>query len=96
MSASVEHFTPTDLLNDWADHDLWSCFFCGGSLTDGYHVEHFYPISKGGPHALFNLAPSCATCNLSKGARDPWAFLTEALEARGVDLDECLTVLDSE
>lgn len=100
-SATVEDFTPADMLADWADHDLYACFFCGGSLADGYHVEHFYPLKPAdedappGPHAVFNLVPACPTCNLSKGNRDPWAFLEGSLAARDVNLDECLTSLDA-
>jgi 5-methylcytosine-specific restriction endonuclease McrA len=98
-AATIEPFTPADLRHDWEDHDLWDCFFCGGPLTD-LHVDHFYPLKPAdedatpGPHAIFNLVPSCAECNLSKSNGDPWAFLRDALEARGIDLDACLKLFD--
>lgn len=95
--ATAEPFTARDLRTDWGEHDLWSCFFCGDSLTNGYDVEHFYPLSKGGPHALFNLVPSCAPCNRGaggKGTKEPWGYLRESLAEQGTDLDACLALLD--
>ncbi|MFI9123870.1 HNH endonuclease [Streptomyces bikiniensis] len=98
-SATIEPFTPADLRHDWEDLDLWDCFFCGGPLTD-LHVDHFYPLKPAdeeaapGPHAVFNLVPSCAECNLSKSNGDPWEFLRKSLAARGVDLDAALRFFD--
>lgn len=98
-AATIEPFTPADLRADWEEHDLWGCIFCGGPVTSTtLHVEHFYPLSQRvewrGPHAVWNLVPSCATCNLSKGDREPWAFLRTSLAARGIDLDACLALFD--
>ncbi|MGW0468327.1 HNH endonuclease [Streptomyces sp. NPDC003027] len=98
-AATIEPFTPADLRADWEEHDLWGCFFCGGPLTD-LHVDHFYPLRPAdeeeapGPHAVFNLVPACAECNLSKSNSDPWEFLRDALAARGVDLEACLAWFD--
>lgn len=39
------------------------CAYCGGSFD---HIDHVKPISKGGPHCLSNLRPSCKRCNLQK------------------------------
>ncbi len=33
----------------------------------GFHLEHFIPISNGGPDTLENVRPSHAWCNISKG-----------------------------
>ncbi|MBT2266408.1 HNH endonuclease [Rhodococcus erythropolis] len=41
---------------------------CGGPYQ---HLDHVKPLSAGGPHMLSNLRPSCADCNLSKGAKWP-------------------------
>lgn len=41
------------------------------------HIDHIYPLSKGGSHAVENLAPACAKCNLSKGSSLPAAFQTK-------------------
>ncbi|MFB7823868.1 HNH endonuclease signature motif containing protein [Streptomyces hydrogenans] len=98
-AATIEPFTPADLRADWEEHDLWDCFFCGGPLED-LHIDHFYPLTPAdeekppGPHAVFNLVPSCAECNLSKSNGDPWSFLRESLAARGIDLDAALRLFD--
>lgn len=97
-SSMVEPFTSRDLRHDWEDHDLYACFFCGGTLVDGYEVEHFYALSKDGPHALFNLVPSCMPCNRGvggKGTKEPWGYLREALAEQGTDLDACLAGLEA-
>ena len=46
-----------------------ACWMCGGPFE---HVDHVKPLSRGGIHALSNLRPACAPCNISKGAR--WPF----------------------
>lgn len=42
------------------------CAYCSISLADGYHVDHVLPVSLGGSNSIGNLAPACATCNVSK------------------------------
>lgn len=42
------------------------CIYCGGPFE---HVDHLIPLSRGGAHAIQNLVPSCAHCNISKGDR---------------------------
>jgi 5-methylcytosine-specific restriction endonuclease McrA len=44
----------------------YKCAYCGGKFE---HMDHVIPLSKGGPHCLANLRPSCAHCNLSKGSK---------------------------
>jgi 5-methylcytosine-specific restriction endonuclease McrA len=47
------------------------CAYCQDRPYE--HWDHVVPISKGGPHALSNLVPSCAHCNHTK-----WAHLWPA------------------
>lgn len=47
------------------------CFYCG---KPGDHADHYYPISKGGPHLWWRLVSSCQTCNLKKFTRCGTAF----------------------
>lgn len=47
------------------------CAYCG-VIPKALHWDHWKPISKGGPHILANLYPSCADCNQRKAARWPW------------------------
>jgi 5-methylcytosine-specific restriction endonuclease McrA len=48
------------------------CIYCSGPFQ---HVDHLVPVALGGRHALWNLAPSCRPCNLSKRDSSPleWA-----------------------
>ncbi len=61
--------------------DGYKCIYCGkSSIEDGVklHLEHIYPISKGGREDLFNLATSCKRCNIKKGT----SLLTEEIVLR--------------
>lgn len=58
------------------------CVYCAGKVD---HIDHLWPLHLGGDDAPWNVAPACARCNLSKGARSlaewwpgHWAGLTEA------------------
>jgi len=45
----------------------FKCIYCSRNL-DGrtWHLDHYYPISKGGTNVIANLVPACKTCNLMK------------------------------
>jgi 5-methylcytosine-specific restriction endonuclease McrA len=52
------------------------CYWCGAKISGKeIQVDHVIALSKGGNHAIENLAASCAACNQSKHARLPheWA-----------------------
>lgn len=51
------------------------CAYCKTSPHE--HWDHVVPLARGGRHAVGNLAPSCAPCNLAKGAKlvTEWRFL---------------------
>jgi 5-methylcytosine-specific restriction endonuclease McrA len=50
--------------------DSFSCRYCGFIFPiSSLHIDHIIPVSRGGSHSVDNLAASCKTCNLSKGAR---------------------------
>ena len=51
------------------EHFDHRCAYCGAS--GDLHMDHFLPISRGGPHTLGNLLPACHVCNISKGCHDP-------------------------
>jgi hypothetical protein len=47
--------------------DNFCCVYCGS--TDDIHCDHVHPRSRGGVDHAANLVTSCASCNLSKGAK---------------------------
>lgn len=47
------------------------CCLCGAK--GNIHIDHIIPLSRGGRHAIGNLQPLCASCNLSKSNK----FLVE-------------------
>jgi 5-methylcytosine-specific restriction endonuclease McrA len=48
------------------------CYLCGKLIPMGRrHVDHVYPLVKGGAHGGPNLAVACATCNLKKKDKLP-------------------------
>jgi len=52
-----------------------ACIYCGSrkQITQ----DHLMPISRGGNHTAENVAPACAPCNQSKGAKAVMEFLAE-------------------
>lgn len=51
------------------------CIVCRSSLKHKRHLDHVVPLIAGGPHCDDNLQLLCPPCNLSKGAKDPLAFM---------------------
>lgn len=44
------------------------CAYCGTALDD-CHLDHVIPVSRGGRHAIGNLAYACGRCNRRKAAK---------------------------
>lgn len=40
------------------------CVYCGSKAE---HIDHVWPLDKGGPEHVDNLVPACGRCNNSKG-----------------------------
>ena len=51
------------------------CAYCNEPLSDGYHIDHVVPLSRGGYNGIGNYLPSCPTCNDSKGAKFLYEWL---------------------
>lgn len=49
----------------------FTCPYCLSDLSDGYHVDHYVPLSLGGSNWPDNLQCTCPTCNMRKGAKHP-------------------------
>jgi len=46
------------------------CAVCG-EAPDKWHIDHIWPLSKGGPHIRENLQAICESCNHIKNASLP-------------------------
>lgn len=59
----------TDSLRyDVLKRDNFRCQLCGASAKDGIklHVDHIFPVSKGGKTEMSNLRTLCERCNMGK------------------------------
>lgn len=56
---------------DILKRDGFKCVLCGASAKDGVklHVDHIFPVSKGGKTEPENLRTLCERCNRGKGAK---------------------------
>jgi len=63
----MENLTVRYTAAELEDHfELWEggCGYCGVEISLGeMEWDHWIPVSRGGPEALFNLVPSCKNCN---------------------------------
>jgi RNase P subunit RPR2 len=50
------------------------CWHCGVNLHGTYHVDHLYPIDRGGHNGARNIVCSCPRCNWSKGDKPTWEW----------------------
>ena len=69
-------FTDNRGIKDWVKFvrgsDFLRCYFCRNlMLGERCEIDHVIPLSRGGAHALFNLAASCLACNRSKHSKTP-------------------------
>jgi len=71
---SSAHRLDPELRRKVLDRDRHKCRYCGS--TYNLHVDHVKPRSRGGKDTMSNLVTACASCNLSKGARELPGFRT--------------------
>lgn len=79
-AATVEEFSLADVYAWWEGLGIYTCFWCGLPFAEGdrIHVDHVWPLSRGGHHAVRNLVPACERCNLAKGSALPHEFAERA------------------
>ena len=53
------------------DRQHGRCYWCGVKVGTRYHVDHVWPVAKGGSNGPENLVIACPDCNRSKGAKPP-------------------------
>lgn len=47
------------------------CWYCQCDISEGYHIDHRIPLSRGGTNWPNNLVLTCPHCNLSKHNKLP-------------------------
>lgn len=71
----VERFLKADVIERYGDH----CAYCETGPFE--QLDHYVPVSKGGPHTLENVRPSCVSCNATKAHAMPRDFLNSGSAA---------------
>lgn len=61
-------FTQGDVIRIHADQHH-KCAICGVDTTNGFHIDHITPLSRGGSNWPANLQILCRRCNSSKGSK---------------------------
>lgn len=51
------------------------CVACRNNIRSDYHVDHIFPLARGGTNDKTNLQLLCPTCNRQKHARHPVEFM---------------------
>ena len=77
--AEAEGFNDTEFRKALYIEQNGKCCHCGTNLDRKHHLDHLFPISRGGGHSKNNLALSCPTCNISKNNKLLWLEWTPAL-----------------
>jgi len=67
------------------------CPYCGSDLGGDPHLDHIYPVTKGGLSIVENLVWCCSTCNGLKSDKGLMQFLKE----QGLPIEQTLTRLHS-
>ncbi len=79
--AKVEGTYSVKYIDMLFENQLGKCVYCETKLItagrDKYHIDHIFPISKGGSNWPENLQLLCKKCNLSKGSKLPEVFCVE-------------------
>ena len=64
----VKRCTITPQLREYVlKRDNYTCRYCG-SKKEPFHLDHVYPVSKGGETSVQNLVTACRKCNSEKHA----------------------------
>ena len=58
------------------------CAYCGSPAD--LQWEHIVPLAMGGPNNIDNLVRACRSCNLQKGARDPYQWYAARHDLDGI------------
>lgn len=64
-------------MNRWRKSAKKVCYWCGVKCEQGYTVDHYEPLAKGGKHEADNLVIACRSCNCRKSCKDPLEFAAQ-------------------
>lgn len=74
------YYVPSNFWEKRAKEFNKCCAYCRSPLKIGQkgeiHLDHFIPLSEGGSNVEGNFLVTCATCNKSKGASDPYLWFS--------------------
>lgn len=88
VSPVIEPFSRQDVIDRYSDH----CAYCDTGEFE--HLDHYVPVSQGGPHTLENVRPSCAKCNLAKWSSDPLEFAASSMAVDDPDEVDSTSALE--
>lgn len=66
---------PSNILKVLGDKQRWKCVICYCSIKIKKHLDHIYPVSKGGENTIYNVQLLCPKCNMNKKAKDPIDYM---------------------
>ena len=66
--AQQRHLMTDSIRYDVMRRDNFRCVLCGATADDGVklHVDHIFPVSRGGKTEMSNLRTLCERCNMGK------------------------------
>lgn len=70
---ALGNFTAKDLIR-LKHYQKDKCYWCKTALNGKYHVDHIWPLAKGGSNESRNICLACPPCNLSKRDKTPAEF----------------------
>lgn len=83
-TAIIQRVPLTSERNRLGKDSGWTCFYCSnpGSRDFGpdgrvWHVDHCFPVSRGGDDEADNHVLACATCNLDKRTKTALEYFKE-------------------
>lgn len=73
----------TKQINELIKNSNNTCFWCDQEIPNGkMHLDHIYPLSRGGKDEINNLVVSCEYCNKRKANKPPEVWLNEITIAK--------------